>query len=87
MSARRSALQRTAVLAAAVALATGLAAAGPAGAAAPAAVSDPAACAALLTQVLTWPGGVRVPGTPQRFSDAYESHLLRQPPCAALPPA
>jgi len=85
MSTRRSVLQRTAVLTAAVALATGLAGPGPAGAAAPAPVADPAACAALLAQVLTWPGGVREPGSPQVVSDAYGSHLLRQPPCAALP--
>ncbi|CCH90164.1 exported protein of unknown function [Modestobacter italicus] len=85
MSTRRSVLQRTAALTAAAVLATGLAGAGPAGAAAPAPVADPTACAALLAQVLSWPGGVHAPGSPQVVSDAYESHLLRQPACRALP--
>jgi hypothetical protein len=84
MSARRSVLQRTAVLTATAVIATGLAGALPAGAAGPA---DPGACAALLSQVLTWPGGVAPSPGGHRVSDAYESHLLRQPPCRPAPGA
>jgi hypothetical protein len=87
MSARRSVLQRTAVLTATAVIATGLAGALPAGAAAPAGVADPSACAVLLTRVLTWPGGVAPAPGAHRVSDAYESHLLRQPPCRPAPGA
>jgi hypothetical protein len=86
MSGRRSVLQRTAVLAVSVTAATGTAWAGASGAAAHPGVFDSETCAASLTRVWYWPGEIEVGhGRHVFFSDAYESHLLRQRPCDAPP--
>jgi hypothetical protein len=84
----RTLLQRTAVLAVSVATATGLAWAGSAAASAHPGVFDSETCAESLTRVWTWPGGISdEPRDHVIFSDAYESYLLRQPPCNGEPTA
>jgi hypothetical protein len=87
MSTRRSVLQRTAVLALSITAATGVAWAGASGAAAHPGVYDSETCAASLTRVWYWPGGIETEdgGRYVVFSDAYELYLLRQPPCDAPP--
>jgi len=80
MSTPRTLLQRTAVLTMSVATATGLAWAGSTASAHPG-VFDSETCAESLTRVWSWPGPLSADGPPV-FSDAYESYLLRQPPCA-----
>jgi hypothetical protein len=87
MSAHRSFLQRSVLLATAAGIATVLVGASAAGAASPPEPADRAACATLLAQAATWPGGTLPEPGNRVFSDAYESHLFQQPPCAALPPA
>jgi len=86
MSTPRTLLQRTTVLAVSVAMATGLAWAGSTAASAHPGVYDSETCGASLTRVWSWPG--RVSDEPRDhviFSDAYESYLLRQPPCNGEP--
>jgi hypothetical protein len=52
--------------------------------AAPAMV-DPAGCSATLGRAAVWPGTVSgSTGTRRVFSDAYYTHLLRDPACAPL---
>jgi hypothetical protein len=84
----RTLLQRTAVLTVSVATATGLAFTGSATASAHPGVFDSATCAESLTRVWSHPG--RISDQPRDhviFSDAYESYLLRQPPCNGEPTA
>jgi hypothetical protein len=86
MSARRSVLQRTAVLAVSVTTATGLAWAGASGASAHPGVYDSETCAQSLTRVWYWPGSIEnEDGRQVLFSDAYETHVFQQPPCDAPP--
>ena len=82
----RTLLQRTTVVIVSVATATGLAWAGSGTASAHPGVFDSETCAASLTRVWSWPG--RISDEPRDrvlFSDAYESYLLRQPPCNGEP--
>ena len=52
-------------------------------AAATASVPADPTCAEVLARASTWPGTVSVDGQIYRlYSDAYGSHLTRQPPCA-----
>jgi len=82
MSAHRTVVQRTAVLLVSATAATGLAWAGAGSATAHPGVFDSESCAASLTRVWFWPGRISdEPGAPVLHSDAYESYLLRQPPC------
>ena len=86
MSTPRTLLQRTAVLTVSVATTTGLVWAGSTTASAHPGVFDSETCAASLTRVFSWPG--RISDEPRDhviFSDAYESYLLRQPPCNGQP--
>jgi len=86
MSTTRTLLQRTAVLTVSVATATGLAWAGSSTASAHPGVFDSETCAASLTRVWSFPG--RISDEPRDhviFSDAYESYVLRQPPCNGEP--
>ena len=82
MSAHRTVVQRTAVLLVSCTAVTGLAWTGPGAATAHPGVFDSETCAASLTRTWFWPGRISdEPGAPVLHSDAYESYLLRQPPC------
>ncbi|TFV91550.1 hypothetical protein E4P40_05850 [Blastococcus sp. CT_GayMR20] len=82
----RTSLQRTTILVVSVATATALALAGSATASAHPGVFDSETCAESLTRVWSWPGSIsEEPGGHLIFSDAYESYLLRQPPCNGEP--
>jgi hypothetical protein len=86
MSTPRTLPHRTAVLTVNVVIATGLTWAGAATASAHPGTFDSETCAESLTRVWSWPG--RIPDEPHDyviFSDAYESYLLRQPPCNGEP--
>ena len=77
---------RAAVVAGVLAAATGLSLAGSSVAAAHRGAYDSATCEESLTRVWDWPGDFETgSGRIVLFSDAYESHVLRQPPCAAPP--
>ncbi|WP_324274306.1 hypothetical protein [Blastococcus brunescens] len=86
MSTTRSHTRRVTTVVVAVATATGVAWAGPSAAGGHPGVFDSETCAASLTRVWFHPGRLGDDG-PLLFSDAYESYVLRQPPCDATRPA
>jgi hypothetical protein len=83
MTARPSLRRRSTAVTLGVATATALAWAGPSVASAHPGVYDSETCEQSLTREWFWPG--EGPGGTLLFSDAYESYLLRQPPCDAPP--
>lgn len=74
--------RRGAATAAALATTIAVIAAGPTAAAHPGEF-DSGTCAESLTRVWSWPGSLSEPDGQVRFSDAYESYVLRQPPCTS----
>ena len=71
---------RTRTLVASVATAVALSCVVPSVASAHPGEFDSETCAQSLTRVWSWPGTLEADGLPI-FSDAYESYVLRQPPC------